>query len=41
MIMSAIIHRQPNEAAAAMREHLLSLQTALIQAIHLEDDFTL
>ena len=40
-IMSAIIHRQPNEAAAAMREHLLSLQTALIQAIHLEDDSTL
>ena len=40
-IMSAIIHRQPNEAAAAMREHLLSLQSALIQAIHLEDDFTL
>lgn len=39
-IMAAIIHRQPNEAAAAMREHLLSLQTALIQAIHLEDDFT-
>ncbi|EPS4468896.1 FadR/GntR family transcriptional regulator, partial [Enterobacter hormaechei] len=28
-------------AAAAMREHLLSLQTALIQAIHLEDDSTL
>lgn len=40
-IMSAIIHRQPNEAAAAMREHLLSLQNALIQAIHLEDDITL
>ena len=39
-IMAAIIHRQPNEAATAMREHLLSLQTALIQAIHLEDDFT-
>lgn len=37
-IISAIIQRQPNEAAAAMREHLLSLQNALIQAIHLEDD---
>lgn len=37
-IMTAIINRQPNEAAAAMREHLLSLQTALIQAINLEDD---
>jgi len=36
-IITAIIHRQPNEAAAAMREHLLSLQTALIQAINLED----
>ena len=36
-IITAIIHRQPNDAAAAMREHLLSLQTALIQAINLED----
>lgn len=40
-IMNAILHRQPNEAAAAMREHLLCLQNALIQAIHLEDDITL
>lgn len=37
-IMDAILQRQPQIAAAAMREHLLDLQHALIQAIHLEDD---
>ena len=36
--MTAIVNRQPNEAAAAMRDHLLSLQNALIQAVNLEDD---
>ncbi|MDF3660546.1 FadR family transcriptional regulator, partial [Enterobacter hormaechei] len=36
-----ITHPQPSEAAPAMREHLLTLHTALIQAIHLEDDSTL
>lgn len=37
-IINAIIQRQPGEAARAMREHLLSLQHALVQAIYLEDD---
>ncbi|XTZ37569.1 FadR/GntR family transcriptional regulator [Salmonella enterica] len=37
-IMYAIQHRLPQEAAAAMREHLLDLQYALIQAIHIEDE---
>ncbi|WLI78678.1 FCD domain-containing protein [Kosakonia sp. H02] len=37
-IMQAIGERQPKAAATAMREHLLDLQHALIQAIHLEDD---
>ncbi|AUH00667.1 FadR family transcriptional regulator [Prodigiosinella confusarubida] len=33
-----IAARQPTEAAAAMREHLLSLQQALMDAIHCNDD---
>ncbi len=37
-IMHAIRERQPHVAAAAMREHLLDLQHALMQAIHLGDD---
>lgn len=37
-IMQAIRDRKPAAAAMAMREHLLDLQYALIQAIHIEDD---
>lgn len=40
-IFHAIVHRQPHNAAAAMREHLLDLQHALIECIHREDDLPL
>lgn len=40
-LVTHIAQRQPVEAAAAMREHLLALQQALMEALHQPDQETL